>query len=447
MTNSTHKALFPYQADGVQKLLGFLRNSSGRAALLADEPGLGKTAQAISVMRGLGARKVLILCPASLRLNWEREIRAWTADIATLITLILGGSDVRSSCTYAEDAPIRITIVSYALASRNPVLGMLAGEDWDLLILDEAHAVKSVTSQVARSCLVLLWARARYRLALTGTPIPNGRASEAWSLFSRLCPEQFGQWKPFASKYCIPEETPWGLTYPRSKNLVELGRIAHEKFMVRRSRDLVLKDLPPLIRSIVPLEVPGLLAKDAEEGLSIGEIMAAIEGGVPLRSDHLSTARRKLGVLKAEPAAEYLMDLLEEIENVVVFCHHKEVFLKVRERLETAGIKSVVITGQTGVEERQRAVDAFQAGEARVFIGSLSAANTGITLTRASVVVFVEADWVPSTNEQAEGRIRRIGQIASMRAIYLVADGSLDEAIMRSVLRKQKDIERVMGAA
>lgn len=391
-------------------------------------------------MQELKAFRVLILCPASLRLNWAREVETWTAGTRKTCVLKTGGDHI-------IDANEMVVITSYALASRNPLLQMLAAREWDLLVLDESHQCKNVTSQVSRACLVTLWAKARYRLALTGTPVPNGRAVEAWPLFSRLCPEKFGAWKPYASRYCIPEETPWGLTYPRSKNLEELSTIARERFMVRRTRETVLGELPPLMRSVVPLDVPLLRIREAEEGIDLDALLKAMESGIPLRSDHISTARRKLGILKAPVAIDYLKDLLEEIHSVVVFCHHKEVFFALKDGLREGNLEVVSISGATSAEERQKAVDTFQSGYANVFLGSISAASTGITLTASSVVVFVEADWVPSTNEQAEGRVRRIGQKESMRAIYLVVPGSLDEAVQRAVIRKQKNIEKIVGAA
>jgi SWI/SNF-related matrix-associated actin-dependent regulator 1 of chromatin subfamily A len=421
--------LFKYQEEGISRLTEILRFYP-YAALLADPPGAGKTAQAIKVFEFTGAKSLLVICPASLRLNWAREIKQWTGLDAQVIRT---GKDIPEA---------DIVVCSYSLASREPTLSMLCKRKWHLLILDEAHACKSVTSNTSRACLISIWAQCKYKIAITGTPVPNGRASEAWSLFSQLHPQAFGSWQNYSSRYCIPEDTPWGMTYPRSKNLEELGRIAREKFMVRRKREDILGELPALTRSIVPLDVPALKAIEASEGINIAEIVAAVEAGIPLRSDPLSTARRKLGALKAEPAAAYIRDLLDEVENVVVFCHHKEVFFHLHESLKV--FSTVCINGTTSADDRQEAVDAFQRRDARVFLASLTAANTGITLTAASTVVFVEADWVPSANTQAEGRINRIGQKDIMRAIYLVVPDSLDEAVMWSVTRKQWSIDKLM---
>jgi SWI/SNF-related matrix-associated actin-dependent regulator 1 of chromatin subfamily A len=336
-----------------------------------------------------------------------------------------------------------IVIVSYNLASS----GALGQWRWDFLILDEAHACKNPASNTSRACLVTIWNSCRYRLAMTGTPVPNGRAFEAWTLFSRLLPSHFGESSRYIERYCIPEHTDWGVTYPHSKNLEELGRIAREHFMVRRRREEILSQLPDLIRCRVPLEVPRLKVQEAVKDLDVDteEVVYSIDMNIPLRSDALSTARRKLGILKVEPAIEFLKSVvLEETNKVVVFCHHREVFFPLLEGLKREGVVS--INGTTSLDDRQRAIDAFQNDDkVRVFLASITAASTGITLTAASTVVFIEADWVPSVNEQAEGRINRIGQRADlMRAIYLVVPDSLDEAVMWSVHRKQRNIGKIM---
>lgn len=438
--------LFKYQREGIEKLLELLTSKDGhRAALLADPPGAGKTPQAILTCDALDAERILILCPASLKENWKRECLKWSNGKYEA-TIIRSGRDVKKGALDLSS----VVVCSYDLASREPLLSHLCKRQWDVLILDEAHYLKSPSSQRSRATLVLLWKAARYRLAITGTPLPNGRASEAWPLFSKMAPNACGDWVKFRNAYCIPEETPWGVTYPRSKNLEHLGKIARERFMVRRSKEEVLGQLPPLVRQNVPLEVPEIKVFEAQgefsSEASMQSVVDAIESGIPLMSDALSTARRKLGVLKVKPALSYIKCLLEEVESCVVFAHHRDVIAELRDALVTNGISYVQITGDTPGDERQRAVDTFQDGRARVFLASITAASTGITLTRSQTVVFVECDWVPSTNEQAEGRVYRVSQKDITRAIYLTVPDSLDEAITRSVQRKSRDIRKVMVA-
>jgi len=219
--------------------------------------------------------------------------------------------------------------------------------------------------------------------------------------------------------------------------------------MVRRPKEVILKDLPSLIRITVPLRVPELEVFDIQDGLDIEAIVRAVDLGIPLDSDPLSTARRKLGALKVEKALEYIEELWDEsaggLNGLVVFAHHREVFQALEAGLqERLGFQVVGVNGLTPPEERQKAVDLFQAGEADIFLASLRAAGVGLTLTRASTCVMVEADWVPSVNLQAEARIHRITQKDICRAIYLVVPESLDEMVLRVVQRKQKNIDRVM---
>jgi SWI/SNF-related matrix-associated actin-dependent regulator 1 of chromatin subfamily A len=440
MTAGVSDSLFQYQRDGIEAVTRLMR--SNRAALLADPPGAGKTPQAVLTFQGLGLRRILVVCPSSLKENWRREMLRWS-----------GGQYRPAVMRSGRDVPLvdaaEVVVVSYDLACRPAVLDRLRREEWDGLIFDEAHYLKSPSSQRARVCMVVLWGRATYRLAITGTPLPNGRAAEAWTLFSRLAPDLFGRWEPFRNAYCVPEETPWGVTYPRSKNLEDLGRKARERFMVRRQKGEVLGQLPPLVRQTMPLEVPALRVAECQDHFAdvaemVDRVVQAVESGVPLQSDAISTARRKLGLLKAGPAVEYVCDLLEEAGSAVVFAHHRDVIREMRDGFTERGITVVGITGETAPAERQVAVDAFQNGEAQVFLASLTAANTGVTLTRSSTVVFVEASWVPSDNEQGEGRVFRVTQTEITRAIYLVVPDSLDEAVTRAVMRKQRDITKVL---
>jgi len=441
----TWNSLYPYQQEGVKALLSILKREDGhRGALLADPPGAGKTAQATHVALGLDAKRILVLCPASLRENWRRELERWSEDRYQGVVLE-SMKDIENGGLGSD-----VVVCSYALAARGAVLEELRRGGWDLLICDESHGLKSASSQCSRAVLVLLWACCTYRLCMTGTPLPNGRAAEAWTVFSRMNPEAFGSWSAFKDRYCIEEKTPWGVNYPQSKNLSDLKAKA-QGFMVRRPKEVILKDLPSLVRMTVALRVPELEVFDIQKGLDIEAIVRAVDLGIPLDSDPLSTARRKLGALKVESALEYIEELFDEsaggLNGLVVFAHHREVFEALHSRLqEEMGFQVVGVNGLTPPEERQKAVDLFQAGEADIFLASLRAAGVGLTLTRASTCVMVEADWVPSVNLQAEARIHRLTQKEICRAIYLVVPESLDEMVLRVVQRKQKNIDRVMEA-
>ena len=214
--------------------------------------------------------------------------------------------------------------------------------------------------------------------------------------------------------------------------------------MVRRSKEEVLGQLPPLVRQNVPIRLPEMDVLSLEDGIDIDTIVYAVENNLPIESEHITTVRRKLGALKAPHVLTHIIETLDEVECLVVFMHHKDVMQHLITGLTEKNISHVSISGLTLPEDRVKSVDIFQKGEARVFLASLKAANTGLTLTRASTLIMAEYDWVPSTNEQAEGRIYRVSQKDICRVRYIVAQDSLDEKILKVVQRKQRDIGRAL---
>jgi SWI/SNF-related matrix-associated actin-dependent regulator 1 of chromatin subfamily A len=429
-------ALYKYQQEGIEKLYSILTTNEERAAMLCDPPGAGKTPQAIGLYDALGSRSALIICPASLKENWRREFLKWSKAPGSIRPQILNSS------SDVIDPNANIIITSFSLACR--VYEKLSERNYDLLIVDESHYLKNASSQVARIVLVPLWAKCHFRLLMTGTPLPNGRAVEGYTSFSRCSSEHFGSWETFKKTYCIEERTRWGVTYPGSKNLPQLKERC-KRFMVRRSKDEVLQQLPGLVRQNIPIRLPEMDILNAEDGIDVDAIVNAVENDLPLEGDHITTVRRKLAMLKAPHILQAIEETLEEVECVVVFLHHRDLMTHLTHGLTEKKISHVSISGLTLPEERVKSVDSFQSGEARVFLASLKAANTGLTLTRASTLIMAEYDWVPSTNEQAEGRIYRVSQSEICRVRYLVASDSLDEKILKVVQRKQRYIKAALG--
>jgi SWI/SNF-related matrix-associated actin-dependent regulator 1 of chromatin subfamily A len=433
--SSASQKLYKYQRQGIDQLAKFLSNSVDRAALLADPPGAGKTPQAIFLAEKMQAKKVLVICPASLRENWRREFAKWTH--RTDCQVIASSKD-----SVSPDS--NVVVVSYSGCIHPKLLAQLLSCKWDMLICDESHYLKNPSSHTARIVLISLWSQCTYRLLISGTPLPNGRASEAWTTFSRLNTEEFSKWSEFAERFCIAQNTRWGLKYNSSKNLDKLQQIARDTFMVRRTREVCLAELPGTVRQNIYLSLPQQHVFSAQGEIDVESIIAAVEHGLPLESDHITTARQKLGELKAIKIVEHIGSLLDEVEQVVVFCHHRIVYQIILQALIDQEISVVGINGTMSPDERQKSVDDFQNKKARVFLGSIKAANTGITLTAASTLVMAEYDWVPSTNEQAEGRINRVTQKEICRVQYLVIQDSLDEKVLNVVQRKQREIRRAL---
>lgn len=418
--------LFQYQETGAQWLA-----TVGRG-LLADEPGLGKTAQAIAAAAAVGAMKRLVLCPASVVENWRRETKRF---------------DFRG----CEEGRWRVE--SYDMA-RGRNFEFLIGIEYDLVICDEAHMLK--TRDTKRTQAVFgkkcdgvggLIEKAKHVFLLTGTPMP-GHPAELWPMLRAVMPDAIKGLKtgkpvaywPFAMRYCKMERNYLGHdTIVGGKNLPEL-RERMKPFVLRRKKADVLKDLPPIRFDVLPLtgkiDMKGLeaeyemIAKALEDGGI--EALKAI-------APHVATLRRLTGVAKVAPVIEWVKDQLDGgMGKIVLFAQHREVVEALTMRVWPMAAR---VWGDTPAKDRQAEVDRFQNDpECRIFIGQIQAAGTGITLTAASDLVFVESSWTPTDNIQAAMRINRIGQKNACMVRFATIAGSIDEQIQRACARKLEDI-------
>jgi SWI/SNF-related matrix-associated actin-dependent regulator 1 of chromatin subfamily A len=416
------------------------------ATLIADEMGLGKTIQAIGLVNGNEKIKnIVVICPASLKLNWLREMERWLTRSMTVAIA-------------PEDADVVIT--NYEQLHKLPVRPV------DLLIVDEAHMLKNPKTK--RTKAVRAWAKAaNRRLFLTGTPILN-RPIELHSIVDMLDPGNWPFWA-YAKRYCAAFEGRFGWDMSGASNLAELQERLRSTIMVRRLKRDVLTELPPKRRQIIEVEVgmaasavgaeaeaerqwaearaeASLMAEVAEE---LGD-KAAYEAAVRRLSDidqvifeEMSGLRHDTALAKAPAVADHVELLLASVPKVVVMAHHHDVIDLIKDRLAAYGVVS--LTGRDDQGTRQDAVDRFQADpEVRVFVGSIQAAGVGITLTAASVVIFGELDWVPGNMSQAEDRLHRIGQTESVLVQHLVIDDSMDSRLAKTLVAKQTVLDAAM---
>lgn len=444
--------LLPFQKAGVAYALRTLRE--GRGVLIGDEMGLGKTVQAIAVANGLRPRTVLVVCPASLKLNWLREWERWS-----VLPLSVGVAQPR------EWPQTDVVIVNYDILTRYKEQ---LGRGWDLLILDEAHKIKNPKAQRTEAALAI---PVQHRVYLTGTPLLN-RPVELWPLVSSLDPERFRSFWAFAKRYCNARQVPagrrlvWDLN--GASNLGELQDLLRSRVLVRRLKREVLAELPPKVRQVIEVRngtTPEVEREEEaldrfrawyEEARALVDLAAAsgdteawkaqverLREGVRAFFSEISELRHQTARAKVPYVIEHVRDALESVHKCVVFAHHHDVIAALAEGL--AEYRPVVVTGETPVDQRQRAVDAFQNDPGvRVFIGSITAAGLGLTLTAASLVVFAELDWVPANVTQAEDRCHRIGQRDSVLVQHLVLEGSLDARIARVLVEKQDLLDRVL---
>ena len=400
-----YRDLFPFQVEGAR----FLR--SRRYAYLGDEMGLGKTVQALIAAQHSGAHEVQVICPASLVENWKREARVWAPHL-------------------------RLEAMSY---DRVRIDESIAWRDPDVIIVDEAHYLKNPKAKRTKAVVKQLRDRKRVWL-LSGTPMPND-PRELYvpaRILNPLETKGFTYWK-WTRTFCQTIDTPWGLKVVGIRNADKLRRIFAGTFLGRRLEQVAL-DLPPL--RITTESLPRA-EKLPEEVTALLRAMQDEELG-----DETSTSRlrRLLGELKAPLVAKRIVDELNEgqYDATVVMAYHRDVLTSLQKAFEAAGYPTVRVDGSTPPRARQEAVDTFQAGDATVFLGQQGAAGVGITLTRASELVLLEPAWSPDENRQAIKRIHRISQDAPCRARIFTLPGTLDEAVMGTLVRKTR-IQKEVG--
>ncbi len=435
---------YPYQQAGSAMMT--LRERGG---ILGDDMGLGKTPQAIIFARHLLRSRpdalVLVICPAAVAPNWQREFDRWVGVEATRLKGVRAPILPKSG----------VIICPYSVVGAPNVLDALRLRSFAAMICDESHFIKTPTAARTVAVWETLRARAERVWCLTGTPIPN-RPREIAHICAALAPEVFGsEWK-FLQRYCGPQQVWTGrkyvTTYDGATNLDELAQKLRASILIRRTKAQVLPELPAKRREIVELDGGNTARRIDTTGVDILAIREQIAGGTIPAFDEVSRLRHAEAMDRAKATVEWLVnDLEQDDEPVVVFCHHKDVGHMIAKGCQDAGHLPIYVDGDTDPAMRQAAVDRFAAGEGRVFIGTIGAAGTGINglQKRATKVVMAESSWTPGDNEQAEDRVCRIGAVANriLRVIYLISAGGIDSYVLHLVLGKMATVQAVLREA
>lgn len=443
------------------------------ATIIADEPGLGKTIQFLGVINTDPGKyaKGLLICPATLRINWKREADKWLVDKRPVY--VIEGKNAQWPVAPTDAGPYLI-IINYDIlaAHRNT----LASVEWDIMGCDEAHYLKNpnalrtiaVVGHEKRGEEPVPGLRARKKLFLTGTPIVN-RPVEMWPILHYADRSNWKRFMEYAKRYCDAQHNGYGWDFRGASNHEELQRRLRASIMVRRLKADVLAELPPKVRQVIelPHNVPmGKLekeraewekreavllelraaadkAKTANNQDEYKRIIAKLREATKVAFEEMSSIRREAAILKLPYVVAYLREALEDDDSkVVVFAHHHEVIDAIAAAFPK---ESVVLDGRTSPTDKQAAVDAFQTNpKIRLFIGGILAAGVGITLTASNHVIFAELDWVPGNVTQAEDRCHRIGQLNSVLVQHLVLEGSVDCHIVRKIVEKQENIDRAL---
>ena len=443
----------PYQKAGIAYAME--RGST----LIGDEMGLGKTIQAIGLINALKAKRVLVICPASLRLNWKRELEKWLTD-----RLFVG-------IATGQQFPFeQIRIINFDILHRHT--DKIREIDWDLLIVDECHYLKNPkarrTKQVLGYGKDLKPIPAKKRLFLTGTPMVN-RPIELHPILKSISYQDWGNWKQFITTYCAGYHNGYAWDVSGASNLEELQDRLRSTCMVRRLKKDVLKDLPAKRRQVIELPTNGTanvvkkeqklskkyneqiakaklaveLAKASEDKADYDAAVEALREANQLKFTEMAAARKAVAVAKIPAVIERLQEVIDTGNKVVVFAHHHEVIDALVAALPSGQV--VKLDGRDSMSQRDQAVQRFQEQDSvKVFVGGIKAAGVGLTLTAASHVIFAELDWVPGALSQAEDRCHRIGQTNSVLVQHLVIDGSIDATMAKTLVEKQSVLDRAL---
>jgi hypothetical protein len=411
-------------------------------------------------------KRVLVICPATAKINWQRELAKWLIRPAMI------------GVAKGDDWPINssIVITNYDLLLRHHKV--IRASTWDLLIVDEAAALK--TPGAIRTQQVLgKWARAeedrisripaRRTAFLTGTPLLN-RPIELWPLVKDA--GVFKNWEQYVTRYCDGHKEQVGKSkfvwnVKGASNLDELQAILRSRWMIRRLKSEVMTELPPKRRQVIELPANGAAQAIREEATAMEAektkladlrlavekakvsdnqedydlAVAALRHGVMFALNQISLKRHETAVAKVPQVIEFIQDAMEAEEKIVVFGWHQDVLGAIHKAFPG----SVLVTGDTLQTKRQKAIDSFQEDpETKMFIGSIGAAGVAINLFASSHVIFAELDWVPGNVTQAEDRTHRKGQKNAVLVQHLVLEGSLDATMARMIVKKQEVLDAAL---
>jgi SNF2 family DNA or RNA helicase len=420
------KELYPFQRQGTAWL------APRFSALLSDSMGCGKTVQALAALPSGDARRgVLVIAPAVAKGVWIRECKKWRSDLIP--------SQLRGRGSFRWPRPGELIVTNYdIMADLPPPL-----DEAIVLIADEAQAIKNFTAARTKRFRALkdaVVAKGGRVWGLTGTPLENS-PPELWGLLQSLglAQEAFGSFKQFATIFNARKNkfgTEWGM--PTAEAYDRLQRV-----MLRRLREEVLPDLPTKTYEALECEL------SKRETNAIDDAYEA-DGAPVMQEDELPTFEKMSGTRAALAEAKIpellaLIDSYDTKENpLVVFSAHRAPVAAVMAKMAGKGGGWAEITGDTSADERTRIQDEFQAGRLRGIVATIGASGTALTLTRSHTAIFVDREWNPAKNVQAEDRVCRIGQDRGVIIIDLVAKHPLDEHIHAVLARKQALIDATL---
>ena len=435
---------FQHQEDGIKFLL------SKKKCVLADDMGLGKTFQSIVAALETGVEKILVVCPANAKINWKREISNFI-DEDEISILKTGHWD-----------PKRFTIVNYDILKNfhtvvdnrktykeGEIRRHLVDQEFDLIIMDEAHMVKNPTAQRTK-ILNQVCENIERRWLLTGTPIAN-RPMDYFNLLFLCGSPLTANWQYFAFRYCDAKKFTKRLKSGKLKQIwltdgnSNLGELHNrtKKYLLRRMKDDHL-DLPPKIVSPYYLEMDDIKSYNSvfEEYVAWAESEGR-DLGAGRHMVEMIVLRKFIALKKVEHSVELAQQAIEQGKKVIIFTNFTDSFNAL---MSSFGSIAVGHNGKMNGTQKQSSIDRFQNdNKVKVFVGNLISAGTAITLTAAEVVIMNDLDFVPSNHAQAEDRAHRIGSTGVTNVYYPIFEDTIDSLMYDMLQKKKQIISKIMG--
>jgi len=434
--NGIKGELYPFQKNAIE----FLINNKGRG-LLALDMGLGKTACTLAYIAHTKQDKILVVCPSSVKFSWSSEVFKWIK----LKSIVIDSKKLITLNDYKEN---NITIINYDILKKN--YDLLSNVNFDCLVIDESTYIKNpranrskITKQIAKKINSVI--------LLSGTPILS-RPVELFTTLNILDPVVWNNYYSYVKRYCNAWMSPWGMDVSGSSNIPELKEKI-KGLMIRKRKEDVLTELPDKKFIDIPIELDAETQtkyKMLEDNFI--DYLRDIKNKTDkeIRKTLQAQTLVKLGELrqltsngKISFAKEIIQNIIDSGEKVVVFSSYSAPLIELSNHFRK---QSVIIMGSTKELDRKNAIDDFQnKKEVRIFFGGMLSANTGITLTAAANVLFLDFDWVSANMQQAWSRIDRIGQKAKSISIYqMVALNTIDNKMAKILKKKQELIDTLI---
>ncbi len=414
--------------------------------------GLGKTFQALLYWKRHLPKdaKVIIICPATIKWNWEKEIKMHLNERAVVL-------EGRKPTLAAKEAAknCKFLILNYEIVGetrkRLSWANFLKKQKATLLIIDECHKIKNSDAKMTRHVQKLSRSIPKV-ICISGTPIVN-KPPEIWTTLNIIDEDLFPSFGTFAGRYSNPNWTPWGMQYKGARRLKELHKLLKKVCMVRRLKKNVMKDLPPKTRTVIPIHLPPKAMRQykmAEDDFRnwLGKYHPSKKGKKfkAERLVKLGYLKRLAAQLKLVAVREWIDNFMEETdEKVIVAGVHKFVVRDLNEQYREVSTR---IDGSVIGKKRQGSIDAFNNNKrTRIMFANIRAGGVGWNGVSSSTVMFAELDWVPALHVQMEDRTHRIGQKKKVQVFYLVAAGTIEEYLCQINQQKQAVIDSALDGA